>query len=81
MIQKTVSVTWNIFVLEFTVSSNGGVVFRMFKCIIAGILNAFKRVLNWPPQWSVLSRALTGSTKKCSTFTNQFISLKALHSV
>lgn len=67
--------------VEFSASSSGLVVSRTFMCLFAGTLNVFKRVSNLLLKWSVLSRVLTGSAKQCSTFTNQFSSLRGRHSV
>jgi hypothetical protein len=78
---------YNAFMVQSAASGSGTVASMAFIYVqCAGTLNVlaflnFKGVSNRPLKWSVPSRALTESTKQCSTFTNQFISLKGRHSV
>ncbi len=65
--------------VESVASSSETVASGTFICIIAGPSNDFKRALMWSLKWRIPSRAFTESFEQCSTFTNQFISLKARH--
>jgi len=76
-LKASVALVSQSFVVESAASSSEAVVFRTFMCIIVVTLNVFKGALKWPLKWSVPSRALAESSEQCSTFTNQFISLKA----
>ncbi len=68
--------------VEFAASGSESVTTMVFIYVLcAETLNVFKRVSNWLLKWSVPSRILTGSAKQCSTFTNQFSSLKGRHFV
>jgi predicted ABC-type exoprotein transport system permease subunit len=60
------------FMLQSVASSNEAIVFEAFICIIEICIN----VLEWTLKWDVSPRALDGSYKQCSMFTNQFISLR-----
>jgi hypothetical protein len=68
------------FLVESATVSSETVVSGTFMCINAIALNVFKQASKWPFKWSIPSRALTESSEPCSMFTNQFISLKGLHS-
>ena len=57
-----------LFVVEFAATSSEAAVSKAFMCMFARYLNVVK--------WGLPSRALTGSYKQCSTFTNQFSSLR-----
>ena len=67
------------FMVESAIFSREAVVSGTFMRIFTGALNVFKRASKWPLIWSAPSRTITESSEQCSTFTNQFISLKGRH--